>query len=47
VYDYDKLMAGNQVIGPSILEAEYTTTVIPPGFRCHIDQHLFGHIEKT
>jgi N-methylhydantoinase A/acetophenone carboxylase len=47
VYDYDKLVGGNEVIGPSILEAEYTTTVIPPGFRCRIDQHLFGQIEKA
>jgi N-methylhydantoinase A/acetophenone carboxylase len=47
VSDYDKLMAGNEVIGPCIFEAEYTTTVIPPGFRCRIDQHLFGQIEKA
>jgi len=47
IYDYDKLKAGNQVSGPAILEAEYTTVVIPPGYRCSLDEHLFGSIQRV
>ena len=45
VFDYMKLKAGNEVMGPAIFETEYTTAVIPPGYRCDIDQHLFGRIK--
>ena len=47
VYDYEALKTGNQVVGPAILETEYTTGVIPPGFRCTLDEHLFGRVERT
>lgn len=47
VYDYDLLRAGNEVAGPAILEAEYTTVVIPPQYKCSIDQHLFGRIQRA
>jgi N-methylhydantoinase A/acetophenone carboxylase len=47
VYEYDRLKAGNEILGPSILEAEYTTVVIPPGFRCSLDEHLFARIERV
>jgi N-methylhydantoinase A/oxoprolinase/acetone carboxylase beta subunit len=46
VYDYEALKTGNQVTGPAILETEYTTGVIPPGFRCTLDEHLFGRVER-
>mgnify|MGYP002725479190 FL=1 len=47
VYDFSKLKAGNQISGPSILETEYTTLVVPPGFVCKIDEHLFARIERA
>ncbi len=47
IYDFDALKAGNEIIGPSILEAEYTTVVIPPGYRCSLDEHLFGLIQRV
>ncbi|MFH0960150.1 MAG: hydantoinase/oxoprolinase family protein, partial [Pseudomonadota bacterium] len=46
VLDFVTLKAGNRVLGPAILEAEYTTVVIPEGFVCNIDEHLFGRIER-
>ncbi len=46
VLDFGMLKAGNRVLGPSILEAEYTTVVLPEGFVCNIDEHLFGRIER-
>jgi N-methylhydantoinase A/acetophenone carboxylase len=47
VFDYMKLKAGNEVVGPSVLETEYTTVVIPPGYQCCIDEHHFARIERT
>lgn len=46
VYDYTKLTPGHVLEGPAILETEYTTVVVPPAFRCSIDEHLFGHIVR-
>lgn len=47
VFDYLKLKAGNEVVGPSVLETEYTTVVIPPGYQCRVDEHLFARIERA
>ena len=47
VFDFLKLKAGNQLLGPSVLESEYTTVVIPPGFECRIDEHLFACIKRA
>lgn len=47
IYDYTKLTPGHVVAGPAILETEYTTVVVPPAFRCSIDNHLFGHIVRV
>ncbi|VBB47593.1 Acetophenone carboxylase gamma subunit [uncultured Desulfatiglans sp.] len=46
VYEYLDLKPGNVVKGPSILETEYTTLVIPPALTCSIDQHLFARISR-
>jgi N-methylhydantoinase A/acetophenone carboxylase len=46
VLDFGLLKPGNRILGPAILEAEYTTAVIPQGFVCNIDEHLFGRIER-
>jgi N-methylhydantoinase A/acetophenone carboxylase len=47
VYEYTELKAGNVITGPSILETEYTTLVLPPGLRCSIDRNLFSRIERA
>ena len=47
VYEYTELKAGNVVTGPSILETEYTTLVLPPSLRCSIDRNLFSRIERA
>jgi N-methylhydantoinase A len=37
VYDSDKLLAGNVLPGPCIVEEKMTTIVIPPGFKMRVD----------
>lgn len=37
VYDGTKLLAGNIINGPAIIEEPTTTVVIPPAFRCEVD----------
>jgi N-methylhydantoinase A/acetophenone carboxylase len=46
VYDYLDLKPGNEITGPSIMEAEYTTVVVPPGYSIKIDQHLFSRMAR-
>jgi len=41
VYDGNKLLAGNVVEGPSIVEEKMTTLVIPPGVKIKVD--LYGN----
>jgi len=36
-YDGERLLAGNSLAGPSIIEEKATTVVIPPGFTCTVD----------
>lgn len=37
VYDGEKLLAGNVIAGPAIIEEPTTTVVIPASFRCTVD----------
>jgi len=39
LYDGDKLLAGNVLEGPCIVEEKMTTVVIPPGFRMRVDAY--------
>jgi N-methylhydantoinase A len=39
VYDSEKLLAGNIIRGPAIIEVSTTTTVIPRNFECKVDQY--------
>jgi len=39
VYDGDKLIHGNVIRGPAILEQRITTIVVPPEFEIHIDRY--------
>jgi len=36
-YDGERLVAGNRITGPSIIEERATTVVVPPGFNCSVD----------
>jgi len=47
VYDQDKVLAGNEVAGPAILESEYTTVVIPPNVRYRVDAYGLGIMSAT
>jgi N-methylhydantoinase A/oxoprolinase/acetone carboxylase beta subunit len=37
IYNGDKLLTGNILEGPCIVEEQMTTIVIPPGFRMKVD----------
>jgi len=47
IYDYDSLRPGNVVEGPAVVEAAYTTTVVPPEWTYEIDAHWFGILRKS
>lgn len=39
VYDGAKLLAGNRIEGPAIIEEVTTTVVVPPSFDCDVDRY--------
>ncbi len=45
VYQFEDLQPGNRIEGPSLIEAEFTTIVIPPGQFFHIDSRGLGLLE--
>lgn len=47
VYAHEGLRPGNVIDGPAIVEADYTTVVIPPGTLFRIDQHAQGVMEAA
>lgn len=47
VYAFAKLTPGNQVDGPALVEAEFTTIVVPPGKSLSIDRHGLGLLQHT
>jgi len=40
IFDYQRLLPGNEVRGPSIIETPVTTIVVPPGGRAEVDPYL-------
>ena len=42
VYQFEKLEPGNRLEGPVLIEAEFTTIVVPPGQFFHIDSRGLG-----
>ena len=42
IYDREKLLPGNRLSGPAIIEQMDSTTVVHPGMTAHIDR--FGNI---
>ncbi|UGS34378.1 hydantoinase/oxoprolinase family protein [Capillimicrobium parvum] len=47
IYELDALRPGNRILGPAIVQASYTTAVIPPGRRFSIDEHGLGILESA
>lgn len=47
VYAQVGLRPGNRVEGPAIVEAEYTTLVVPPGYGLHIDAYGLAVLERV
>jgi N-methylhydantoinase A/acetophenone carboxylase len=47
VYAFDRLAPGNQVDGPGLVEAEFTTIVVPPGRVLRIDEHGLGLLQHA
>jgi N-methylhydantoinase A/oxoprolinase/acetone carboxylase beta subunit len=45
IYSFEKLRPGNLVLGPAVVEGEYTTLVVPEPLRFSIDQHGLGILE--
>lgn len=47
IYDYAGMGSGKVVPGPAILEAEFTTIVIPPGKEMSFDRYMIGVIRNS
>jgi N-methylhydantoinase A/acetophenone carboxylase len=47
VYKFEAMQPGHTITGPSLVEAEFTTLVIPPGQVFHIDSRGLGILEYT
>lgn len=47
IYELALLKPGNRLQGPAIVQADYTTAVIPPGRQFRIDRHGLGILEST
>ncbi|WRC42246.1 hydantoinase/oxoprolinase family protein [Helicobacter pylori] len=46
VWHMEKLLPGNEIIGPAIVEADSTTFVIPKGFATRLDKHRLFHLKE-
>ncbi|WQT09579.1 hydantoinase/oxoprolinase family protein [Helicobacter pylori] len=46
VWQMEKLLPGNEVIGPAIVESDATTFVIPNGFATRLDKHRLFHLKE-
>jgi N-methylhydantoinase A len=40
VYDRDKLLAGNRIVGPAIVEQMDATTLVLPGMAARVEPYL-------
>jgi len=47
VYDFDALEPGHVIVGPGIVEMDYSTIVVPPGQHLRMDKHGLGIIEDV
>jgi len=44
IYDLNRLQAGVVISGPSVVESESSTMVVPPGRSARLDQHRIFHL---
>jgi acetone carboxylase, beta subunit len=47
VWDMEKLLPGNEVAGPAVIEHPATTFLIPPTFRTYLDEWAIFHLEES
>jgi len=47
VYRFEDMQPGHRIEGPALVEAEFTTLVVPPGQFFHIDSRGLGLLEYT
>lgn len=47
VYDFDRLLPGNVILGPALVDARHTTFVIEPSWRFSLDQFFNGVLEPA
>ncbi|MGB9835880.1 MAG: hydantoinase/oxoprolinase family protein [Candidatus Saccharicenans sp.] len=47
VYDREKLLAGNKVVGPALIVDGQSTTFLPPGYEALVDSYLNLVIERV
>jgi N-methylhydantoinase A/acetophenone carboxylase len=47
VFDQAKLRPGHIVEGPTLIEGEFTTVVVPPDRRFRIGEHALGIMESS
>lgn len=47
VYQMERLECGAVVPGPAVIDAEWTTVVVPGGWRYAVDAHFNGAIERS
>jgi N-methylhydantoinase A/oxoprolinase/acetone carboxylase beta subunit len=45
IYQQGLLESGHVVLGPAVIEAPGTTTLVPPGWKYTVDQYLNGNLE--
>jgi N-methylhydantoinase A len=45
VYDGERLVSGNSVTGPAVVETSDTSVVVPPGAKLRLDE--LGNFELT
>ena len=47
IWSMEALKAGNQVVGPAIIESPSTTFIVPLGFETHCDTHRLFHLKEV
>ena len=38
-YDWDRMQAGREIIGPALIDDKTTTVLVAPGFICEVDMY--------
>lgn len=47
LYQMEKLLPGNRITGPAIIESDATTFVVPGGFETWLDGHRLFHLKEV